>query len=68
MERGLKSRKLKIEKIKHYWGWNMGQCLMICPPLEKLFHFIFLNLLYHFLDIFSNLYEVLVKDAFPFIP
>lgn len=38
------------------------------PPLEKRFHFILLYFLFHFLDIFSNLYEVLVKDAFSFIP
>ena len=36
--------------------------------IRYLLDFIFLNLLYHFLDILSNLYEVLVKDAFPFIP
>mgnify|MGYP000081652411 CR=1 FL=1 len=41
---------------------------LVLPPLEKLFHFILLNLLYHFLDILSNLYKVLVKDALPFIP
>lgn len=68
MERGLKSRKLKIEKNKALLGLEYGAMPDDLPPLEKLFHFIFLNLLYHFLDIFSNLYEVLVKDAFPFIP
>lgn len=41
---------------------------LVLPPLEKLFHFILLNFLYHFLDILADLYEVLVKDAFPFIP
>lgn len=41
---------------------------MLHVAIFYLFDFILLNLLNHFLNIFSDLYEVLVKDTFPFIP